>query len=240
MGSVILGDCLQMMPTLPSNSIDMILCDLPYGTTACAWDSLIPFEPLWAEYKRLLRANGVIVLTAQQPFSSALVMSNPSWFRYEWIWEKSMAANVFNAKKQPMKRHENVLVFYNKQPTYNPQMEVGKPYTDNRATNTRFSHNILGNRPKRVPTTNHGTRYPKSVQLFKQGNNKTLHPTQKPLALFEYLIKTYTNPNDVVLDNCAGSGTTGVAAQNLGREYVLIEQDEKYFNIINERLMEGK
>jgi site-specific DNA-methyltransferase (adenine-specific) len=228
------GDCLEIMPTLPDKSIDMILCDLPYGTTACKWDTIIPFEPLWKQYKRLIKDNGAIVLTASQPFTSALVMSNPGWFKYEWIWEKDKGANFASCKKTPMKTHENVLVFGGGQ--YFPQMKE------------RPIENIRQNKPRINKSSQTGTvwlcekskgslpiKYPESV-LKVNACREYLHPTQKPVALFEYLIRTYTNEGDTVLDNCAGSGTTGIACLNTGRKYILIEKDAAYCEIIRRRI----
>jgi len=227
-------DCLEGMKKIDDKSIDMILCDLPYGTTACKWDTVIPFEPLWEQYERVIKDNGAIVLTASQPFTSALVMSKPDLFRYEWIWEKTIASNFMLVKKQPAKKHENILVFYKKQPTYNPQMEVGKPYKDRARKRTVSVHG--GQETTKKPINNKGTRYPSSVQLFSNGNNHNIHPTQKPVALCEYFIKTYTNEGETVLDNCMGSGTTGVACKNLNRNFIGIELDEEYFKIAKERI----
>ena len=232
------GDCLEIMKDIPDKSIDMILADLPYGTTACKWDTIIPFEPLWEQYERVIKDNGAIVLTASQPFTSALIMSNPKLFRYEWIWEKTMASNFALARKQPFKKHENILVFYKKQPTYNPQMEEGKPYVDKRETGVRNASVGTSADVKRVPIKNNGTRFPSSVQKYSNGNNGNVHPTQKPVPLFEYLIKTYTNEGETVLDNCMGSGTTGVACINTNRNFIGIELDEDYFNIAKKRIEE--
>ena len=227
------GDCLEEMPKLQDHSIDMILCDLPYGTTACKWDVVIPFEPLWKEYRRLIKDNGAIVLTASQPFTTDVINSNRKMFRHEVIWEKSMFSNPFMAKKQILKKHENVLVFYKRQPTYNPQMEAGTPYTDKARPGSLQLQGAKGR--MKLAINNNGTRYPTSVLRFNNGNNGNLHPTQKPVALFEYLIRTYTNKGDTVLDNCAGSGTTGIAAFNTKRNAILIEKDEIYFNAAKER-----
>ena len=233
---VIQGDCLEVMDSIGAKSIDMILCDLPYGTTACSWDTIIPFEPLWAQYKRIVKDNGAIVLTASQPFTSALVMSNPKMFKYEWIWEKTHHQGFVNAKKLPLKSHENILIFYKNPPIYNPQMRMGKPYIKKHGENGSMQN--YGGKDKRAGTTtiNKGTRFPKDVLLFANGNYGSFHPTQKPVALFEYFIKTYTNEGDLVLDNCAGSGTTGVAAKNLKRNFILIEKEEKYCKIAKERI----
>jgi site-specific DNA-methyltransferase (adenine-specific) len=226
------GDCLEEMPKLADKSIDMILCDLPYGTTACKWDVVIPFEPLWAQYKRLIKDNGAIVLTASQPFTSALVMSNPGWFRYEWIWEKTNAVDFALAKKRARKMHENILIFARGNHLYNPQMQAGTPYIDKPRKRT---NNIHASTMPKLGIVNTGTRYPSSVVKISNGNNHIEHPTQKPVALFEYLIRTYTNEGDTVLDNCSGSGTTGIAAFNTKRNAILIEKDEQYFNAAKER-----
>lgn len=237
---VILGDCLEIMPLIPDNSCHMILCDLPYGTTACKWDSIIPFDKLWENYKRIIKDNGAIVLTGSQPFTSALIMSNPSMFRYEWIWEKSKASNFVHARRMPLKTHENILVFYKRLPKYNPQMAQGKSWK-NRAGLKGSTTETLNNVPN--PLFRHGSpdglRFPRSVQYFKtaESEGKTLHPTQKPVALFKYLIRTYTNEGDTVLDNAAGSGTTGAACIDTNRDYILIEKEEKYFDITNKRLL---
>jgi len=234
---IILGDCLKIMKQIPDKSVDMILCDLPYGTTACKWDTIIPFEPLWKIYKRIIKDNGAIVLTASQPFTSALVMSNIKMFKYEWIWEKQKASNFMSMKYQPAKYHENILVFSKGKTIYNPIMwetkNIDKRKIINNPINNKESH--LG-KIDRTRNKDNGERYPKSIIKINKSINKNLHPTQKPVALFEYLIKTYTNENDLVLDNCAGSGTTGVACINLKRNYILIEKDEKYYEIIKDRI----
>ena len=230
------GDCLELMKDIPDGSVDMILADLPYGTTACKWDTIIPFEPLWEQYNRIIKDNGAIVLTASQPFTSALVMSNPKLFRYEWIWEKTKAANFMHLKRQPGKRHESVLVFYKKQPVYNPQMKVGEPYVDKRKSRKQ-SKGTYGNiNINNTTVTNTGTRYPKSVISFSNGKSGKMHPTQKPVALMEYLIKTYTNKGETVLDNCMGSGTTAMACLNTDRQYIGFELDEDYYNIAQDRI----
>ena len=231
------GDCLEIMKQIPNGSIDMILCDLPYGTTACKWDVIIPFDKLWEQYERIIKPNGAIVLTASQPFTSALIMSNTNMFRYEWIWEKTLFSNFALVKKQPAKLHENILVFYKKQPTYNPQMQEGKPYSDKPRKRTMGVMNDAIGMKKAIE--NKGERYPSSVQKFSNGNNGTQHPTQKPIELFEYLIKTYTNENETVLDNTMGSGTTGVACVNTNRNFIGIEKDEKYFEIAKDRIKQA-
>lgn len=230
------GDCLEIMKSIPDKSVDMVLCDLPYGTTACKWDIIIPFEPLWEQYKRIIKDRGAIVLFGSEPFTSALVMSNPDWFKYELIWQKTIASNFALSKKQPAKKHENILVFYKKQPTYNPQMEDGKPYVDNRNTGTRNTSVGSESNLIRRPINNKGSRYPSTVQKFSNGNNRNVHPTQKPVALLEYLIKTYTLEGETVLDNCMGSGSTGVACINTNRDFIGIEKDDKYFDIAKQRI----
>ena len=236
---IICGDCLFVMKGIPDKSIDMILCDLPYGTTACKWDTIIPFEPLWEQYKRIIKDNGAIVLTASQPFTSALVMSNIKMFKYEWIWEKAIGANPLLCKKQPMKYHENILIFYKKCPTCNPQMVKGK-LRDKKPQmfGNKKDENWNGAMRNFKGETNiNNLYYPRSYQYFSNANQKSKqHSTQKPVALFKYLIKTYTNKGDLVLDNCAGSGTTGVACINTKRNYVLIEKDKKYCQIARDRL----
>jgi len=227
-------DCLEGMKYIDDKSIDMILCDLPYGTTKCKWDIVIPFEPLWEQYERIIKDNGAIVLFGSQPFTSALVMSNLKLFKYEWIWQKTLATNFMLVKKQPAKKHENILVFYKKQPTYNPQMEIGKPYKDKPRKRTVGIHGNAETIKKAI--NNEGTRYPSSVQLFSNGNNGNVHPTQKPVELCEYLIKTYTNENELVLDNCIGSGTTAIACINTNRNFIGFELDKEYYEIAKNRI----
>ena len=224
------GDCSELMKDIPDRSIDMILADLPYGTTACKWDAIIPFELLWEQYMRIIKDDGAIVLTASQPFTTALINSNIKHFRYSWVWEKEVGANFLLAEKQPLKVHEDICVFSKRQPVYNPQMTRGKPYI---SSGTGDSGEITG-KVKKIPTINRGTRYPRSVIKFKR--ERGLHPTQKPVALFQYLIKTYTNEGETVLDNCMGSGTTGVACLFTGRNFIGMELDENYFNIAKERI----
>jgi site-specific DNA-methyltransferase (adenine-specific) len=231
------GDCLELMKEIPDQSVDMILCDLPYGTTACKWDTVIPFEPLWAQYRRVAKRNAAIVLTASQPFTTALIASNFKDFRYCLVWDKvNRATGYGNANKMPLKRHEDIAVFYRALPTYNPQKTAGKPYVasrgDRNARDTRPK--VYGNGGLHATTTvNTGDRFPVSIVPIKADIKKGhgLHPTQKPVALMEYLILTYTNEGDVVLDNTMGSGTTGVACMNTGRKFIGMEQDAKYFEI---------
>lgn len=228
------GDCLEIMPMLPDKSVDMILCDLPYGVTSLKWDSVIPFEPLWREYKRLIKDNGAIVLTASQPFTSALVMSNIKWFKYDWIWKKSRPVGFLNAKKMPLKNIESILVFGKGNIIYNPQ-GLTQCYKIKKNSKTHQNNQSRGE-----STANGGrlgdayiqefSNYPSQVVYFPSESN-TIHPTQKPVALFEYLIRTYTNEGDLVLDNCAGSFTTAIAAMNTNRDYICIEKDDKYFEL---------
>ena len=227
-------DCLDGMKLIPDKSIDMILCDLPYGTTKCKWDTVIPFEPLWEQYERIIKDNGVIALTASQPFTTKLINSNINLFKYEWIWEKSKATGFALCNKRPMKAHENVCIFYKKQPTYNPQKTEGKPYKQR--LGTQESKEFSTGTKRNDNTT--GLRYPRSVVYFKtaESEGKQVHPTQKPLALFEYLINTYTNEGELVLDNCMGSGTTAIACLNTNRNYIGFELDEKYYKTAVDRI----
>jgi len=220
-------DCLEVFPHISDNSIDMIFCDLPYSITACKWDIPIPIEPLWGHYKRIIKPQGVIVLTASQPFTSLLVMSNLSMFRYEWIWEKSQGTNPLNAKYMPLKKHESILVFYKKRGVYNPQMTKGDPYNGFESKVKNIGE-VYGD-VKSVHKKNDGTRYPTTIQHFKHDKTK-LHPTQKPLLLVEYFVKTYSNEGDVVLDNAFGSGTTAIACINLNRQFIGMENDIEYFS----------
>lgn len=259
------GDCLEVMKNIPDKSIDMILCDLPYGITRNKWDSVIPFDKLWEQYGRIIKDDGAIVLTASQPFTSQLVMSKYEWFRYEWIWEKQRASNFTQVKRQPLKYHENILIF-SKKPikTYNPQrykvIELEdiqkmnkkelKSFMENKdydkfskidrrknVIDPKSNKNYLGSEGiKRTRYVDDGYRYPKSVLKINNKLQGNIHPTQKPVSLFEYLIKTYTNENDLVLDNCMGSGTTGVACLNTNRRFVGIELDKAYFQIAQDRI----
>lgn len=223
MGRVTQIDALELLSLLPDASVDAIVTDLPYGTTACAWDQVIPFAPMWTGVRRVLKPRGVFVTTASQPFTSALVMSNPTWFRYEWIWQKTVGSNPMLTTWQPFKKHENVLIFSETQPVYYPQMEEGTPYKDRaRKSGLKALHATAG---MKKAIDNDGTRVPSSVQLFPNPNNDTVHPTQKPVALYRYLVRTYTQPGDLVLDFCCGSGTTGIACREEGRRFILGERD---------------
>jgi DNA modification methylase len=225
------------MKDIPDKSIDMILCDLPYGTTCNKWDSVIPLNTLWEQYERIIKDNGAIVLTAQSPFDKILSCSNLKLFRYEWIWEKTTATGHLNAKKMPLKAHENILVFYKKLPTYNPQKTKGherKVSTAEHKRNSNLSTNYGDYKQTGYDSTE---RYPRSVLVYPTDKQKeALHPTQKPVALFEYLIKTYTNEGETVLDNCIGSGTTAISALNTGRFFIGIEREQEYVDIANERI----
>lgn len=225
-----MGDCLEVMKEIPDGSVDMVLCDLPYGTTQNKWDAIIPLDRLWTEYWRIVKPNGAVVLTAAQPFTSALVMSQHQTFKYEWIWQKEAGTGLLNAKKQPLRDHESAIVFYRKQCTYNPQWGEGKPYVAKKGGDTE-NYNASGC----VVTESDGRRYPKTVLKFSRDKNKS-HPTQKPVALMEYLIRTYTNEGETVLDNTMGSGTTGVACINTVRNFIGIERDPEYFRIASERI----
>ena len=220
------------MKDIPDGTIDMVLCDLPYGTTARnKWDCVIEYELLWEQYERVIKENGAICLFAQTPFDKTLACSNLKLLRYEWIWVKQQGTGHLNAKKMPMKAHENVLVFYKKLPTYNPQMREGKPYV---SKSGRGSTNY--GKQKRIVTENSGLYYPLDVLSFQ--SDRGLHPTQKPAALLEYLIKTYTNEGETVLDNCMGSGSTGVACIHTNRNFIGIELDKHYFSVAVNRLTE--
>ena len=225
------GNCLDRMKEIPDSSISMILADPPYQMTQNSWDCLIDVEQMWAELKRVIKPNGAIVMTAMQPFTSVLVCSNLKMFKYQWVWQKEAGTGLLNAKKQPLRDHEDVCVFYTKQPTYNPQYTEGKPYVAKKGGETS-NYNPSGN----VTTVSDGKRYPKTVQKFNRDRNK-IHPTQKPVALLEYLIRTYTNEGEAVLDFSHGSGSTGVAAVNTGRKYIGVEMDDHYFNISKERIL---
>lgn len=225
MNSVILGDCLDVMEKMPDGCIDMILCDLPYGTTQNKWDSVIPLEELWKQYKRILKPNGVVVLTSVGMFTAQLMLSQPKMFKYRWIWQKSKATNFLNAKKQPLRKFEDVCVFYKKQPTYNPQMLEGKPY-DKGVRKNQLSGSYGDFQPAHVHSD--GLRYPTDIIYFKtaESEGEVWHPTQKPVELGRYLVRTYTNPGDIVLDNTCGSGSFLVSALLEGRNFIGIEKNE--------------
>jgi len=246
--TLLFGDCIKLLPQIDDKSIDMIMCDLPYGTTNCKWDSIIDLDLLWEQYERVIKDNGAIVLTAQTPFDKVLGCSNLKLLKYEWIWEKTQATGHLNSKKMPMKAHENILVFYKKLPTYNPQKTYGHVRKVSSAKN-RSDCIIRKNEsdediykveyPDRVETYDSTERYPRDVLKIKSDKQTlSLHKTQKPLELMEYLIKTYTNENDLVLDNTMGSGTTGVACKILNRNFIGMENNQKTFNIAEKRINE--
>lgn len=228
------GDCLQRMNEIDSKSADCILADIPYGTTMCKWDSVIDLDLMWEQLKRILKPNGVVLLTAAQPFTSVLACSNLPMFKYDWVWDKPAGTGFFNAKKMPLRSHESVLVFYNKLPTYNPQKTKGHK---RKTAKKKVVVSECYGKDISLPNYDSTERYPRSIQRFssdKRFNN--LHPTQKPVALMEYLIKTYTNERDTVLDFTMGSGTTGVAAKNLNRKFIGIELDKGYFDVATNRI----
>lgn len=242
------GDCLELMKDIPDGSIDMILCDLPYGTTACKWDTVIPFEPLWEQYKRIIKVNGAIVLFGSEPFSTTLRYSSLKMFKYDWIWDKKSAGNVLSARYQPLKTHEIISVFSKGTHNYYPIFARG--HADRTEEKPRAKKSDMFNGIKSgmfIPSKTNkpkDARYPKSIlEVSKQAtecsNSKAIHPTQKPVALLEYLIKTYTNEGETVLDNCMGSGSTGVACANTNRRFIGIELDAAYFNIAKDRIAEA-
>ena len=232
-----LGDCLEVMKTINDKSIDAIICDLPYGTTACKWDTIIPFEPLWAQYKRIIKDNGAIVLFGSEPFSSYLRLSNLTDYKYDLYWKKEKPTNFFQLKKRFGKCTENIILFYSKQPTYNPQKHKHKGKLVK--NNPKGNHNsiVAGVNKKVFPYNDDGTRYPNDILEFRREIlGTTVHPTQKPVALLEYLIKTYTLEGETVLDNCMGSGSTGIACINTKRNFIGIEKDDQYFEIAKNRI----
>lgn len=242
------GDCLELMKNIPDKSIDMILCDLPYGTTKCKWDTIIPFDKLWSDYQRITKEKAAIVLFSAQPFTTLLVQSNLKMFKYEIIWKKTQVTGFLNAKKMPLRTHENICVFYKKLPTYNPIMSEALKKNRRKIGEQRYNSGAADQynefRKSDYVWVETGKRYPTDViefsnwngALFGNTNRCVNHPTSKPVPLLEYLIKTYTNEGETVLDNCMGSGSTGVACVNTNRNFIGIELDEKYFNIAKERL----
>ena len=228
-------DCLEGMKRIPDGSVDCVICDLPYGTTACAWDSVIPFDKLWEQYKRIVKNTGDIVLTSQGMFTAELMVSNPKMFRYKWIWEKSKSTNFLNAKKQPLRKHEDVCVFYRRQPVYHPQMIDGEPY-DKGIRKNQMSGSYGDFQPVHVHSD--GKRYPTDIIYFKtaESEGKVFHPTQKPVALIRYLIRTYSNEGDTILDNCMGSGTTAIACIREKRNFIGFEKSEEYWRKSMERI----
>ncbi len=232
---LILGDCLDVMATLPAGSVDCICTDLPYGVTNCSWDAVIPFAPMWEQVKHVLKPRGVFVTTASQPFTSALVMSNLEWFKYAMVWDKKSVGNVYSANLRPLKSHEDICVFYEQQPVYNPQKTKGLPNHSHGIGDGR-GKSIYGN-PSRVAHDTSGMKFPKTILEFaKWSPRENLHPTQKPVALYDYLIRTYTNLGDTVLDFCCGSATTGVACIKTQRRFIGVELDPTYHAIAQRRL----
>lgn len=234
------GDCLELMKDIPDQSVDLVLTDPPYGTTRCSWDSVIPLEPMWKELKRITKPNSAIVLFGSQPFTSILISSNLEMYKYNWIWEKNKSTGFLNAKKQPLRTTEDICVFYNKQPTYNPQKTTGHKPVNSFTKNTSDGE-TMGATKIGISGGGQTDRYPKNVIKIPVMNNdgshgEKVHSTQKPVALMEYLIKTYSNEGDLVMDFTVGSGTTGVAAKNLNRDFIGIEMDEGYFKIAQERI----
>lgn len=230
-------DCLKAMKHIPDKSIDCIICDLPFGSTKCSWDIIIPFDELWKQYNRIIKDNGAIVLFATEPFASHLRLSNLNNYKYDWIWDKVKGTGFYNAKIQPMRNHELICVFYKKQCTYNPQKTTGHKLKTSLKRNKKQTEVY---NPGTKDTYYESTeRYPRSIQVFSTDTQKSnLHPTQKPIALLEYLVKTYTNEGDIILDNCMGSGTTGVACKHLNRKFIGIELDKEYFRIAKKRIEE--
>lgn len=229
-------DCFNIFPHLEDNSIDLVLCDMPYGTTACKWDTVLDLDKMWAELSRVGKSSCIFAFTAAQPFTSVLTCSNLKMFKYDWIWQKPKGTGFLNAKKQPLRNKEDILVFYRQIGTYNPQFEVGVPYDRGvcRDKSEKWVYGKVHEEHKRTPNT--GFRYPKQIIKIPDEERGKQHPTQKPVALMEYLIKTYSNEGDTVLDFCMGSGTTGVACKRLNRNFIGIEKEEKYYEIAKERI----
>lgn len=234
------GDCLEVMKLIDDATIDLIICDLPYGVTKNKWDSVIDLKMLWGEYERVIKTNGAIILFGQDKFSARLMLSNEKLHRYNLIWQKTTPTGHLNAKKMPLRSHEDILVFYKKLPTYNPQKTTGHKRKVSTAQHKRGSKKTTNYGEHGLTTYDSTERYPKSVLKFATDKQKVaLHPTQKPLALMEYLIVTYSNEGEIVLDNCAGSGTTGLAAKNLNRNYIMIENNETYYKTCINRVGEN-
>jgi site-specific DNA-methyltransferase (adenine-specific) len=234
---VILGDCLEVMRDIPDKSVDMILCDLPYGSLSCKWDVIIPFDPLWEQYKRIIKDNCAIVLFGQEPFSSKLRLSNLQDYKYDWIWDKKIPSGMCNARIQPMRQTESISVFISGNSFYHPIMQPRDVPIKSGGMAQSMSGGTVG--LSKLNQKTYTEKYPTTLLSFDKVRRGSLHPTQKPVSLCEYLIKTYTNEGDTVLDNCAGSGTTGVACQNTKRSYILIEKEAKYVDIINKRLADN-
>lgn len=234
---ILLGDCLELMKDITNESVDMILCDLPYGTTSQKWDIIIPFDKLWEHYERIIKPNGAIVLFGKNPFTAKLILSNEKLFRYELIWEKSRAGNSMQVCKQPSAIHENILVFYKKQPTYNDlKFSVDEKYIDKRKSINDSFYNSGHYSGVMKRKADDGLRHPQGILPFNSVWKKGMHPTEKPVELFEWLIKSYTNENDLVLDNTAGSGTTAEACLKTNRQFIVMEKEQKYYDIILKRV----
>ena len=232
--NIVRGDCLDVLKGIPSGTIDMVLADPPFGTTRCKWDTIIPLDPMWVELRRVLKPRGVIILMSAQPFTSVLVCSNLKMFKYDIVWEKPNATGFLNAKKMPLRAHETALVFYDKLPTFNPQMTHGH---ERKVTKRKTVNSECYGKALNLSEYDSTSRYPRSVQVFSSDKQKgSFHPTQKPVELMDWLIKSYSNAGDIVLDFCMGSGTAGVAAVRNGREFVGIEQDAEYFDIAKQRI----
>lgn len=235
------GDCLELMKSIPNESVDMILCDLPYGITANKWDIIIPFDKLWEQYNRIITKNGCIALFGREPFSSELRLSNKKMYRYDWIWKKTRVGRFVQAHRMPMTAYESISIFYKHLPTYNPQMREGKPYKRN---DDKYVGRLKSSKNYKVKQIEgdrvYSGRFPIDVIEFSNPNNKNVHPTQKPVSLLEYLIRTYTNEGMTVLDNCMGSGSTGVACVNTNRNFIGMELDENYFEIARKRIKEAQ
>lgn len=234
LNKIINADCFDILPLIPSNSVDLLFVDLPYGTTQAKWDSVLPLDKLWKEYNRIVKINGAMIFTSNQPFTTTLIMSNIKNYKYSWIWEKSKATNYLNAKKQPLRAYEEIVVFYRKPPLYNPQMTKGEAY--NKGTALRPTE-VYGSQVA-TEVKSDGDRYPRNVVYFKtaESEGEVIHPTQKPIALIEYFIKTYSNEGDIVLDNTAGSFSTAVAAHRLNRNWICIEKELEYCSLAKVRL----
>lgn len=234
------GDCLELMKDIPDGTVDMVLCDLPYGMTACRWDSVIPLDKLWKQYERIVKDNGAIVLFGCQPFTSFLVCSNLKLFKYEWIYVKTQPSGHLNARRMPMRYHENILVFYKKQPTYNPIKTTGHKRKISKGQIVKKESVGVGCYGAQEKGANYDSteRFPSTVQVFSNGlmKQRSIHPTQKPVDLCEYLVRTYTKSGETVLDNCMGSGSTGVACANAGRRFIGMELDEGYFQTAKNRV----
>ncbi|MBW0432305.1 site-specific DNA-methyltransferase [Leptospira yasudae] len=233
-------DCFNIFPQIPDKSVNLVLCDLPYGTTDCSWDKILPFKELWEQYNRMIVENGAVILTASQPFTTALINSNPKYFRYELIWYKTKASGFLHANKMPNKSHENILIFYKKLPVYNPQKYQIDPKFQRKGKSSKKNYsklfNVRGPKSETYQYLDLGQRHPDSVLCFPSESGKGIHPTQKPTALMNFLISSYSNVGDTILDNCMGSGTTGVACIQTDRNFIGFEKEEEYFELAQRRI----